>query len=191
MGLAEMLSGDAEPCAANEQCLNRPDRMRPGPSACTDCRYALRLGGIRNLWLPADGQPAKHPLVIAAAAAEKLAKTIAKGEKLRSRDRAKMRIQREAQAAEKRTERNIIRATHNSGRTNRDADHVMAGRITLDTKNQSRLHPIVYVDSLEKVRADARRAGNPIGALVLRNEKGHGFVVLAEEDFAVLVQSLH
>jgi hypothetical protein len=108
-----------------------------------------------------------------------------------NRDRAKIQIQAAAVRAEKRSERNIIHATKNSGRSNRDGDHVLAGRITLDTKLQTtRLNPEIHVHELEKVRSDARRAGNPIGGLILRNENGHGFVVLAEEDFARLVKEL-
>jgi hypothetical protein len=60
----------------------------------------------------------------------------------------------------------------------------------LDTKLQStREHPVIKLDELAKVRVQAKRAGYPIGALVLRNKFNQGFVVMAEEDYARLTHS--
>lgn len=175
-----------EPCEAFERCLNRPDARRPGPSACGECRFAQSLGGTRNLWKPAK-KGEKHPMATAARQAAKRAVQTARRAQSRLRDPLKRAVARQARQAEHRTGRAIIQATKNSGRSHRDGDHTMAGKITLDTKSQKRLHPVVQIGEMEKVREDARRAGNPFGALVLRNCHGRGFVVLAEEDFARLV----
>lgn len=189
MSLISELSGVSEPCDAFAQCENQPLVGVP-IRACDQCKFAKRLGGRSNRWAPYK-PGLKHPLVVQAKRAQKREADQVKQDRKRNRDRAKMRVLSLAARAEKQTDRNIIKATKNSGRTNRDGDHVMAGQITLDTKLQTtRLNPVVQVAELEKVRADARRGGNSIGALVLRNENGHGFVVLAEEDFAQLVKGL-
>jgi len=79
----------------------------------------------------------------------------------------------------------------NSGRSNKDGDHVAAGEITLDTKLQSkRTNPVILLHELVKVGEDARRAGNWMGALVLRNMNGIGVVAIAEADFARLIQRI-
>jgi hypothetical protein len=104
-------------------------------------------------------------------------------------DRGKRKLLKKATRAEKTTEHNIIHATKNSGRSNRDGDHVLAEQITLDTKLQSeRDHPVVKLEELAKVREDAVRAGMIAGALVIRNRHGVGVVVMAEEDFARVIQ---
>lgn len=188
MGLADYLSGETEPCEAAAGCVNQP--VIGTPSVCGDCRFAKRFGGRFNRWVSIK-PGVKHPQVVEEQLAAKRSQAAEKQTKLRDRDRGKMRVQSLARQAERQTNRNIIRATKNSGRTNKDADHVMAGKITLDTKLQTKvLNPVVKVAELEKCRQDARRAGNSIGALVLRNENGHGFVVLAEEDFALMVLEL-
>lgn len=188
MSLISQLSGEPEACDAAAGCQNQP--LLGVPSACGDCRFAKKLGGRFNRWVPVT-KGEKHPNIVKETRDRKRAEAATKLQQKRGRDRGKMRILSLARMAERQTDRNIIKATKNSGRTNRDADHVMAGRITLDTKLQTgRLNPVVQVAELERARRDALRAGNSIGGLVLRNQNGHGFVVLAEEDFAMLVKGL-
>lgn len=105
-----------------------------------------------------------------------------------ARDPGRQRTARIAAKAERDTEASIIKATRNSGRANRDGDHLVAGRITMDTKLQStRLEPVVHLHELSKVRADAERAGSVLGCLNIRTKNGVGVVVMAEEDFAKLI----
>jgi hypothetical protein len=102
----------------------------------------------------------------------------------------RQRVNRIAAQAERDTESNIIKATKNSGRSSRDGDHLVAGRITMDTKLQStRSDPVVRLYELAKVQADAKRAGSLLGCLTLRNKHGVGVVVMSEEDFARMIKS--
>lgn len=133
----------------------------------------------------------KHPILEEenrnAKVANKLSKLIAK----RSRDPKKIKVSRLASQAEKKTEKNIIHATKNSGRRNKDGDHVSLGMITLDTKLQTtRENPVIFLSELEKVRSDAMRAGKLVGGLVIRNKYNVGCVVLKEEDYAELTRRL-
>jgi hypothetical protein len=117
------------------------------------------------------------------------AKSSAKRTVKLGKDRGRQKVGRRAAAAEKKTERVLVRSTRNSGRSNRDGDHVAVDCISLDTKFQSgNINPVVNLAELAKIKADARRAGNPIGALVLRNKFNVGVVVLAEEDWAQILQ---
>jgi len=188
MSLVKQLAGEVEPCHAAHLCLNSP--VNAESHSCDHCRFATAGGGVTNLWRPVN-HGEKHPDLAAAKDEARRSRQRVATEKRTNRNRAKIAVQRLAERAERATERNIIHATANSGRVNRDGDHISAGRIVLDTKNQpSRLNPIVQVVELEKARQDARRAGYPIGGLVLRNQLGHGFVILAEEDYARLVAGL-
>lgn len=190
MSLIDALSGEPLPCEERDRCLNGSESQQEVENFCYDCRFALKFPGRSNHWRPLK-KGEKHPRVVAEKKQKKLVEIQAKQAHKRNRDRGKMRVLSLASRAEKQTERKIIQATRNSGRSNKDGDHVLAGRITLDTKLQTgRVNPVVLVAEVEKVREDARRAGNPIGALVLRNQNGDGFVVLAEEDFALLVKGL-
>jgi hypothetical protein len=100
-----------------------------------------------------------------------------------NRDKTKRKVSRLAKQAEKQTEKQIIHATKNSGRSNKDGDHVLYENITLDTKLQStRMNPVVSFSELEKVRKDATRAGMVAGGLLIRNKHGVGVIVFAEED---------
>lgn len=187
MGLADLLSGTPEPCSAKDGCRNYAEA--DASSACGECGFAARFPGLFNRWLSWDGK--KHPSVIKAKMDARRARQQATTERRLTRDRAKVNMQRLATAAERRTERSIIRSTVNSGRANKDGDHVMAGDITLDTKLQTRnVNPVVQIGELDKVSSDARRAGKSMGGLVLRNRNGLGVVVLFEDDFARLVKGL-
>ena len=143
-----------------------------------------------SYWRPeVPGQ--KHPALIAAKKEAKKTRTVELRLKRQSVNRAKSKLQTQASRAEKQTERNIIHATKNSGRSNKDGDHVVAGEITLDTKLQTqRDNPVVLMHELVKVGEDARRAGKWMGALMLRNKNGLGVVAMTEADFAQLIQRI-
>ena len=154
---------------------------------CQYCKLASAGGGPMNCWKPwSPGTP--HPKLTAEKKQKAQDRREAATAKRKAKSRPKQDLLRRAARAEKQTESNIIAATRNSGRTAQDGDHVHAGRITLDTKLQSgNTHPVVHLDELDKVRGDARRAGNPVGALVLRNKHGRGVVVFDEQDYAQLL----
>lgn len=188
MSLADQLSGEPLPCDSRERCLNGQEEPRIVESFCFFCRFARNFPGTENHWRPVR-KGEKHPDVIKAKLDAKVSRYREKAAKKARRDPAKIETLRKAADAERKTERNAIRATKNSGRSYRDGDQVLFNRVTYDTKLQSnRLNPVVYVEQIEKVRQDARRGANPFGALVLRNQNGHGYVVMAEEDFARLVK---
>lgn len=179
------------PCNVGDQCRNSVHIAGFGEGKCGICRLSPTgpTAGT-NFWKPVI-PGTKHPEVVAA---KKKAQKDRAGEvlmKKRAVDKGKRKILVKAVLAEKQTERNLIHATRNSGRTNKDGDHVAAGEITLDTKLQSkRDNPIVLLSQIVKVGEDARRAGNWMGVLVLRNRNGIGVVAMAEADFARLIQRI-
>lgn len=186
----EQLGGETIPCEQQSDCFNSPIHRGQGQASCYMCKLADHNGGSSILWKPWD-KKLKHPKLVQIAReknAKKVAEILAKKKSI---DPKKQILASRAARAEKQTERQIIKATKNSGRSNKDGDHVSAGKITLDTKLQTgNLNPVVKLVELDKVRGDAKRAGNPIGALVLRNKEGRGVVVLDENDYALLVTQL-
>lgn len=175
-------------------CTNSEENAGAEFSQCALCRFSPENidKPYPSYWKPQlRYKGMKHPLITKEKLQKKSQERKKKLEEKRHRDFAKRRISRQAILAERKTEKNIIHATKNSGRSNKDGDHVSAGDITLDTKLQTtRDNPIIWVAELEKVRRDAKRAGRQIGALVIRNRSNIGFVVLAESDYAELVKGL-
>ena len=161
---------------------------------CNLCRLSPTGGSDRDYWVPTDDarrNRTKHPVIEAEKREERIGRMRKKQQVKKERDRSRVNVGRQAASAEKRTERNIIQATKNSGRSHMDGDHLSAGQITLDTKHQSlRANPIVLLSELEKVRGDAVRAGAAIGGLVLRNKNNVGVVVFAERDYARIADQL-
>jgi hypothetical protein len=105
------------------------------------------------------------------------------------KSRPKQALLRKAVRAEQSTERNfsssMLTSTVNSGRSNKDGDHDLLSRVTLDTKLQSGAgNPVVNLAELDKVMEDAKRAGNVLGGLVLRNKHDRGVVVVDEKNYA-------
>ena len=187
MALAEQLAGEVVPCDATDECLNSPQQRGEGQAECRYCKLANAGGGPVNRWRPWK-RGRQHPKLIVEKREAGKARRAAAQEKRGKRDRAKMDVQRKARNAERQTNRSIIENTRNSGRTAKDGDHVSAGRISLDTKMQSgNENPVVRLAELDKVREDARRGGNPIGGLVLRNKHGRGVVVFDEVDYSLLI----
>jgi hypothetical protein len=148
------------------------------------------MGGLSSCWKPVRSGE-KHPEEVKRRKSAKQEQTAEKRRARQGRDRQKIRIQRQARAAERKTERKIIQATLNSGRVRQDGDHVLGGKITLDTKLQTgRTNPTILVSEVSKVQEDARRAGSLYGALVIRNQDGQGFVVMDERDFVRMTTAL-
>jgi len=188
MGLAEQLAAETVPCEESAQCLNSPESRGGAQTSCHTCKLALAGGGSLNCWRPWK-RGLQHPKLAAQKREAGKQRRAAAQEKRKKRDRSRIDVQRQARRAESKTNRSIIENTLNSGRSHKDGDHVSAGRIALDTKLQSgNENPVVRLAELDKVREDATRGGNPIGALVLRNKHGRGVVVFDEADYSRLIE---
>lgn len=177
------------PCSMNLVCING-EFMKGNAAKCALCRLSPDNTGraMTHFWAPTTSAKithTKHPELEAEKRTQKLTRRLLKLEAKSRRDPKKRQVSRLARQAERSTEKHIIQATKNSGRRNKDGDHVFQGSITLDTKLQTtRENPVVLLGELEKVRSDAARAGKAIGGLVIRNKNNVGVVVLTEEDFA-------
>lgn len=187
----------SSPCTLELVCINSPFFKGEAKAKCALCRFSPDNEGRTSMihyWSatsPARKARTKHPQLEEEKRRVKVARRLMLFTKKKSRDPNKIRTARLAARAEKITEQKIIKATKNSGRRNKDGDHVSAGNITLDTKLQTtRENPIIFLNELEKVRSDANRAGMLLGGLVIRNKNNVGCVVLAEEDYAILTRGL-
>lgn len=172
-------------CDQAINCKNSIELAGEARSRCYTCRLSPdndNRGSVN--WKPVDDK-AKHPTLVKEKSDREYTKRTEAIAKRQSRDKTKMTVSWKAQKAEAQTEKNIIKATKNSGRSNRDGDHVAANFIGLDTKVQlTRMQPEIKIEELDKAIADAKRGGSLIGGLVIRNKMGAGFVVFREEDFA-------
>lgn len=168
-----------------EWCQNSVENAGEGRQKCTFCRLAPDNEHVSGQYWRPINRLMRHPVLKQEQRDAARGRAQAAHQRRLTRDKGKQRVLRRAGKAEQTTERNIIVATKNSGRSNRDGDHIAAGQITLDTKLQStRDNPVVLLSELAKVREDAARAGNVIGGLVLRNRSGVGVIVFSEADFA-------
>ena len=171
-----------------EVCLNSPN-TKGTQSLCENCKWCAAEPETGGDWFRPSDKRVRFPRREAAEYQARRAKIAIKLASKQGKDKARVRIGRKAARAEKTTEKSIIKSTVNSGRSNNDGDHISGGSIVLDTKMQSsRTHPVIRLEELTKVRAQAKAAGYPMGALVLRNRLNQGFVVMDEADFAVLVK---
>lgn len=171
-------------CVLSGSCKNSTDLAGEQASKCALCRLSPDNAGrnMSHFWKPVIAKQL-HPKLVEEKRSSKIAKRILKLTKKNSADKNKRKISRLAAKAEKQTEKQIIHATKNSGRSNKDGDHVLYKSITLDTKLQTtRSNPIIKLDELEKVRRDAVRANMMAGGLLIRNKHGVGVVVFREED---------
>lgn len=176
------------PCSEGEHCKNSPfNSARPLCMECNLCPVAsVNLNFKEHHW-KATSSKHKHPIVEAKKRYAKYQKTLERAKKRAAKDPARQARTRAAARAERKTNAAIIKSTRNSGRVNRDGDHVFDGRICLDTKQQSNTeNPVVHLHELDKVRRDARNSGYPIGGLVLRGSTGRGVVVFDERDLSAL-----
>ena len=177
---------DIYECDSGIDCKNSIE----GAGEAKSKRYTCRLSpdtdnkGFTH-WKPVDGKK-KHPTIIKEKSDREIQKRTTAIAKRQARSKTKMTISWKAQNAEADTEKNIIKATKNSGRAYRDSDHIVgSGFLRLDTKLQTtRMQPEIKLEELDKAIADARRGGSLIGGLVIRNKMGAGFVVFREDDFA-------
>jgi hypothetical protein len=182
------------PCSEAVICRNSPANKGEQFAKCALCSLSPDNNGRQMLdyWKPVKGAPKRHPEL---ERKRLLIKALAHMEDLRAKynvDPKKKRVSKLAKQAEQRTESNIIKATKNSGRINKDGDHVAFNSITLDTKLQTtRTNPTINLTELEKVRQDSKRSGTIIGGLVIRNKHNVGCVVLSESDFAILMKRLN
>ena len=166
-------------------CKNSPSNS--STPRCNDCRLSPGVnplvGITSHYWHPVGKQ--KHPVLEQEKRNAKRLKTLARQEARKAKDPSRQARNRAAERAERRTEQAIIKSTKNSGRSNRDGDHVFNDKITLDTKLQSNaVNPVVNLQELDKVRSDARRSGKQAGALVIQNKTGRSVVVFDLADFA-------
>lgn len=186
-----LLIGEPTECSVGSACLNSVSVRGKHQSRCADCRFAPNNDNVTGQhWRPATkGQ--QHPTAFREKRQKAQEATRKKIVARQGKDRKRQVVLKRATRSEKTTEKNIITATKNSGRSFQDGDHVAGGLITLDTKDQSQLeHPVVRMHELSKVGRDARRAGMLMGGLVLRNKHGVGVVCLAEDDFAYILKRL-
>jgi hypothetical protein len=203
----ESLSGEAVPCILAQECRNSPESAGIVLSRCRDCRLACQFGGTGLWWRPKDKKK-RHPVLEAEKRQKALNRKLSRLAERKAKDQKRQKINATAERAEKRTQKNLskagtrIRATKNSGRSHRDGDHLVNTHpdgseqlhpeyrlCTLDTKLQSRAdNPRVLLVELDKVRADASRAGTAVGALILRNKHDRGVAVFAEEDLTAFFE---
>jgi hypothetical protein len=175
------------PCDQGASCRNSTIVCGFALSKCAVCRLAPNNEDLENqYWSGIAG--AKHPILEREKKDKQQIAIREKQLKRLNKDHSKTKLLKRAAKAEKKTEEAIIKSTVNSGRLNRDGDHIIADSITLDTKLQTnRQHPHVDLRELDKVGEDARRAGTMFGALVIRTSNNVGVVVMKEEDFGRLI----
>ena len=181
---------EVQECNYGSSCLNSLSCLGVLSAKCGVCKYAPNGNNFSSFWKPSD-KKMKHPNQVAEKEANRKTRQLELKVKKQIVDKDKQALLRKAAAAERQTEKNIIRATKNSGRSHRDGDHTLANSITLDTKLQTnRTNPLVDMSQLYKVREDAKNAGNSFGALVLRTPGNSGVVVMLEDDFSNLIANL-
>jgi hypothetical protein len=176
-----------KPCKEGTMCKNSPFHdLHP---KCNDCRLSPVFWGMAivpkdHQWKPVSKRW-KNAILEKEKRDANRRKVLERQQVRRNKDRDRQAILKSAAQAESRTQKEIIKATRNSGRVNRDGDHLLFGRITLDTKLQSGAeNPTVKLQELDKVRNDAKRSGNPIGGLCIKNKNGRSIVVFDLRDVA-------
>lgn len=182
-----------EPAACKEGDFCRESPSNSHRPKCNSCRLSpanergVLAGVFPSEWKPVSHRH-KHPVLEKEKRDAKRQKALARQAVRKAKDPAKQARAREAERAERRTNAKIISATRNSGRINRDGDHLYHSDIVLDTKQQSTAKdPIIHLHELDKVRNDAVRNGRRCGCLVLRNKYGRGVVVIDERDLPKLI----
>lgn len=184
-----VLHNDVIACNEGTMCEHSPyHSLQP---KCRDCRLSPnnKLLGLTKHYWKSINRNWRHNILEKEKQDAKREKTIAKRKAEKAKDPTKQARLRAAARAERKTNATIIKSTRNSGRINRDGDHLLGDNIILDTKLQSTTsNPIVHLHELEKVRSDAKRNGRQIGVLCIKNKTGRGICVLDERDFATLIK---
>jgi hypothetical protein len=172
-------------CSSDLRCVNSP--CHNASPRCSECRLSPNnQWSSISYWKPLDSKD-RHPVLEKEKRDEKRRKAIERQTKRQAKDPTKQARLRASARAERKTNSEIIKSTRNSGRINRDNDHVFDNSLSLDTKNQSNSeNPIVHLHELDKARRDAKRAGYPVGGLVIRNKSGRGIVVFDEKDLPLI-----
>lgn len=193
MYLEQELSEDLIPCEFGEtRCWNSPKNSRcPKCSTCTLSPVYTEQSAppllTSNYWHPI-AKGLKHPIVEQRKRRASAERRAFRATVRQSKDIRRRAVAKYALGAERLTEK-VITSTANSGRKNKDGDHVSFG-VTLDTKHQSqRVNPVINWDELDKVRRDAQRGGNAVGGLVLHSPH-RAAVVIALEDWATLMRQV-
>ena len=182
--------GIARPCEQVLDCRNSDEWRGPRYGDCRFCRFAKANGGEQNCYKPMSSMVAKiHPIERAEKRQRAIDRQQGKIAARKAKNSQKRKLAKQAARAEAGTNREIIRATVNSGRSHQDLDHISRDRILLDSKNQSqRVHPLVDLTELDKARRQAVAAGYPVGGLVLINQHGRRVVVFDIEDYAKVIR---
>ena len=188
-----MDKSDVVQCVVGDNCLNGFTRSHNlSPPKCAFCWLAPNSDmkpGSKHYWRPLD-RIMKHPTLAAYKRDKARGRVRERARERASKDKKRIEVLRKSKAAEKKTEKSIIHATKNSGRVNKDGDHIAVGNILIDTKQQSREHPVVVLDELDKAARDASRSGKLLSCLVIRNIYGRGVVVMTEASFGILLEQL-
>lgn len=187
-----ILNNRIEPCKEGTMCHNSPfHSLRP---KCNSCRLSplndrgMFAGVFPQEWKPVSSKW-KHSVLEKEKRDAKRKKAIERQKERQAKDPAKQARLRAAARAERKTNAKIIRATINSGRVNRDGDHLLYNDIVVDTKLQSTAeNPVVRLHELDKVRADAKRNGKAYGVLCLQNRVGRSVITIDAADFAKILE---
>lgn len=176
------------PCLEGEKCKNSPSNcIRPKCNVCRlspDAPYFIK----EVYWKPLN-KKFKHRILEEEKRHAKRQQAFAKQAAKKAKDPAKQARLRAAKRAERRTEKGIIKSTRNSGRVNKDGDHLLAGDIVIDTKLQSMaVNPVINLHELDKVREDANRNGKSCGCLAIHNKNGRVIIVLDQRDLHLFRQ---
>ena len=180
--------GMAVPCEQFLVCRASPHYTGEALAKCRTCRFAQANGGNANGWRPVQ-KGTRHPMAEAEKRQAQRERASSRLAHRMAKNKPRQRVLKQAERAERGTEREIVRATVNSGRRDRNLDHISRDRILLDSKNQSNHeHPVVHLAELDKARRQARDANYPVGGLVLVNQYGRRVVVFDLEDYAKVVR---
>lgn len=187
--IAKEFSSSITPCEMGSECTNSPQHTRF--PKCSNCKLSpchaestLLLG---NYWKPIT-KGLKHPAIVKKKKEASINRRNSRIETRKAKDKGRQKVLVNASKAEELTEK-VIQSTVNSGRKLMDGDHTSFG-VTLDTKNQShRVEPVIHWDELDKVRKDAKRSGKAVGGLVLHSSNKRAAVVIALEDWVMLMKA--
>src|SRR5208282_2914248 len=165
--------GEPKPRKEGTMCLHSPYHdLHP---QCNDCRlspvfWGMAIGPSGHQWKPVSKRW-KHPVLEKEKRDANRRKVLERQQVRKNKDRDRQAVLKSAAQAESRTQKEVIRATRNSGRVNRDGDHLLFGHIVLDTKLQSGAeNPTIKLQELDKVRNDAKRNGYKAGGLCIKNK---------------------
>jgi hypothetical protein len=184
------MSIDILQCDSAAICKNSEDLSGPA-NKCAYCRLAPGQETFDRDYFRPLSPLNKHPQLLKEKNDKKFQIQKDRIAKRQNRNTSKMRISWKAEKSEKSAENRLVKATKNSGRSNRDGDLTAAGFIGLDNKLQTKnTEPVVHLDELDKARADAKRGGMLVGGLVIETKNGVSVTVFKTEDFGIILGRL-